>query len=937
MRIDLTCPVELWHCRMPTAQDPVLTMEIYNLSDKEVSSVQLCVLCYDAQGEQYARQVERLMGLDAPARHAFEASMQAQDAVAAQEMEVVIEKVWFGDNTVWRRGANPPAEYAPSPLLKGTQLEVLQELAGHDASSYPSDQGRVWVCVCGRPNAAKEEECARCHRDKHDIFTQFNQAAVEKIIFERQSAQEEEQRRAREEALRAAQEKEKKQKKRRHIRRIILGTLSALLVLGGLFYGVYFHAIPYYHYYLASRALDNSQYENAKDRFLALDDYRDSAQMALECDYRAALSALNGGTYTSLRAAQSGFDALADYKDSQALAKEARYIYAEKRFAAGEYENALAYYEMIPAYKDADEKIPQAQYQWAESLMETGDYDAARQKFLALGDYSNAPSSALECLYRPGAQALEKGEALKAAEYFAQLPGYRDSDVQLQKAYYTAANQYFDDENYTAAAEYYLLAGDYSDAYRRAAGCLYAPAVSAMEDGRWAEAAEMLQKIAGYQDAKERLNQCILNQGLEKMEAGEYEAALAFFDQVPDLPEAQEARRECTYRPAMQLLEEGQEDEALALLITIPGYRDADAILHTLRSAKAQAYLDSGDFESALPLLTEMRGDEGGEEALKSARYGYAAALLDRGEYENALKELMDLGDYENSAEYRDKARFLMALDFKAQGDYEQAVPLLEGIKDYPGADDEYADCVTLIAQAKAAEGKPEEAAQMLFALPQNKSVQALAQEYAYQAGQTALNQGWLADAARLFGLAGDYADAKALSESIADQYYREAYATAQAAFQAGDDQTVVEALAAFAGDDVSEKYADIPDMYRESCYRLANRLYEEKKPFEAYAYYRQILDYKDVSTRKLNKTVYKLMGAWETESGFTAVFREDGTCRIGDKEYFYTAATYALRLGESTEKMENLYNVSSISEKKLTLLENKTNTYYRFKRAETP
>ena len=27
MRIDLTCPVELWHCKMPTPAEPMLTMQ----------------------------------------------------------------------------------------------------------------------------------------------------------------------------------------------------------------------------------------------------------------------------------------------------------------------------------------------------------------------------------------------------------------------------------------------------------------------------------------------------------------------------------------------------------------------------------------------------------------------------------------------------------------------------------------------------------------------------------------------------------------------------------------------------------------------------------------------------------------------------------------------------------------------------------------------
>ena len=72
MRIDLTCPVELWHFQMPTKSYPVCTVQLYNLSEKTVASVQACFLCYDGDGEQIARHVERVQGLDAPTRCAFE-------------------------------------------------------------------------------------------------------------------------------------------------------------------------------------------------------------------------------------------------------------------------------------------------------------------------------------------------------------------------------------------------------------------------------------------------------------------------------------------------------------------------------------------------------------------------------------------------------------------------------------------------------------------------------------------------------------------------------------------------------------------------------------------------------------------------------------------------------------------------------------------------
>ena len=107
MRIDLTCPVELWHCKMPTPAEPMLTMQVYNLSDKEVSSIQVCVLCFDAEGEQFARRVERIQGLQAPSRHVFEMAIAVEEGADAQDLEVVIEKTWFDDGTIWRRGAAP--------------------------------------------------------------------------------------------------------------------------------------------------------------------------------------------------------------------------------------------------------------------------------------------------------------------------------------------------------------------------------------------------------------------------------------------------------------------------------------------------------------------------------------------------------------------------------------------------------------------------------------------------------------------------------------------------------------------------------------------------------------------------------------------------------------------------------------------------------------
>ena len=185
-----------------------------------MTSIQVCALCYNISGEQYARHVERVQVPDGPSRYVFEIAIYLEEGVKARDLEVLIEKVWFHDGTVWRRGAVSPAEFKPAPLLRGEQLQVMQQMAGRDAASYPSDQGSVWTCVCGRPNSANEERCRRCQRDRHEIFTKLNEAAIEKIIITRQSIHEEEQRRRREEARRVAAMKEARLKKRRRRRRL---------------------------------------------------------------------------------------------------------------------------------------------------------------------------------------------------------------------------------------------------------------------------------------------------------------------------------------------------------------------------------------------------------------------------------------------------------------------------------------------------------------------------------------------------------------------------------------------------------------------------------------------------------------------------------------------------------------------------------------------
>ncbi len=73
-------------------------------------------------------------------------------------------------------------------------------------------------------------------------------------------------------------------------------------------------------YKKAIALLDGGDYAAAREMFVALGDYEDSAAMITECDYRQARSLLASGAFESAR---EMFLALGDYKDSKKLAVNA--------------------------------------------------------------------------------------------------------------------------------------------------------------------------------------------------------------------------------------------------------------------------------------------------------------------------------------------------------------------------------------------------------------------------------------------------------------------------------------------------------------------------------------------------------------------------------------------------------------------------------------
>jgi hypothetical protein len=211
-------------------------------------------------------------------------------------------------------------------------------------------------------------------------------------------------------------------------------------------------------------------------------------------------------------------------------------------------------------------------------------------------------------------------------------------------------------------------------------------------------------------------------------------------------------------------------------------------------------------------------------------------------------------------------------------------------------------------------DGDDNRAFQLLGGIRDYKDAEDIYTELAYRIATKEKEAGNLSSAADIFNTLGDYKDATEQAETSYDDYYKDAYETAKQAFADRNWAQVLTALQGLDLDTASTKYSDVKYFWQEAAYQYAEQLYNEDKPYEAYAYYQQLLDYKDVASKKLTRRAYQVIGEWETSKDERFVFRGDGTCEIEGVGQYYTVKNWTLRTGKAANDLDTTYRIVSIN-----------------------
>ncbi len=199
--------------------------------------------------------------------------------------------------------------------------------------------------------------------------------------------------------------------------------------------------------------LEIGYYDEAKERFVSMGDYREAKKMTLECDYQRALATLKHGDYA---AAQKVFEALGEYSDAKNMVLECEYQRASDLLEEKEYYQARRIFERLAdsSYRDADQMAMEAKYQNAKDICQklinanpNDRYEtkikAALDSLYSIRGYSDVDQMII--LFENAIYQEAVGQFDKVVEFIQE--GYTDAELlganELFESYLISAQCYF--------------------------------------------------------------------------------------------------------------------------------------------------------------------------------------------------------------------------------------------------------------------------------------------------------------------------------------------------------------------------------------------------------------------------------------------------------------------------------------------------------------
>lgn len=906
MKSDLTCPVEVVRVRVRQEDVPaepgteqekeqgiVCEIEFFNLSEKETASIQMNIICFDADDARLGGRLVRATA-DGEARGRFTGLFMPDHVEGTARVEASVEKVWFKDGVVWRREERNVREYTPNQLPEGRELDRLRAVAGPDAAGYAREDDIVWMCVCGRANRTSDDVCMRCHRERAQVLEAYSFSAIDSTVGRKERTLEEQTKEnLRKSSEQTVREMSLEQKRRQRRRRRVKGVIALLAVVAvGLVLMRW--GVPYGANLVAQYRLDQGQAADAKALFDWVDahwpDFDGAHARAQQAEQVIIEGLIDANTDEAL--AEAARRALAlETRDAQRLHERAVIARAQLNWDKGDTDAAEALLLELTGSEAAGNMLRALRYEVGKAAKERLDYPEAIARFESLGEYEDARALRSECIYLYGRQLMRAGKYEEASAQLMLVPEEADALALVRQCRYAIALAAQEKGAYAEAAEAFESLGVYEEAETRAKACRYAAGMDALETGDLQTAAAHLELAEDYEDAPERYADAVFTLGSAALSEGRYADAIAWLEKLERTDDVADALNQSIYAYAQELEEKGMDEEAAIQYGALGDYSDAAERANALVYAMAVAEMDDAP-ESALSRFESLGRYQDAAQKAKDCRYAIAQQRYADARYEEALALFEALDDYEDAETQVRRSRYAYAGQLCDAGEYEEAAAQYEACGAYLNAED------------KALRAHYDAAA-------------ALETAGSYEA------------AAKAFAALGSYEDAKLRVTRNENNWLLKPYSSAKLDMDLGDYDNVIATLEPFWNAELPGRFADIRDMYVAACLARADELIARNQPLDALPVLERIPD-NETAKKRLDAYVYRVIGRWKDKNGREFIFHRDGTCSIDGKALYFGGRAYDLYVGEEPYPTKAAYGVVSLKKDTLTLRDKATDKDFR-------
>ncbi len=890
MRSDLTCPIEVEGVKVENSDGEILcVIDFLNLLDKTVDSVQMNIVCYDAQDHRMGGRLVRAVIYGGEPHARFTGAFLPDRVEGTVRVEATVEKVWFKDGIVWRRDERNVREYTPNILPEGRELDRLRSVAGPDAMGYAREEDVLWLCVCGRANPIDAQTCFKCGRDHQQVVHAYTFSAIDNTIGRRERDLEWQTRDTLRRSSEQSAEQMEAQLKKRRVRRIALTTVIALLAVSALALAAMRWGVPFAAVKIGEYELRADRADSAKALFDFVNRHWNDAYGARELAVQAETQCIQSliDTHTSDSLAEAADRALQlGTPQGDALYAQAVLTQAVEAESQGDAEGALALYNLLPDDEQASQSRNRLLYSLAEEAQAQGDYPTAIERFTSLGSYEDAQTKREDCIFQYGQQLMDEGQYAQASEQFLQLTDREDAIDLARQCLYAQAEEEQAAGHLSQAASLYERLGLYQEAETRAQALRYQLGEGAQSSGDIENAAECFALAEGYQDAKERFEALAYALGVQAADAGDFEKAITWLERIDRTSQdigqdAVDALNRAIYALARQQEDAGQLEEASTNYASLGDYEDA-----ATRTQEIEYTLAVGEMHDAP---------------------------------EAALSRFLSLGDYKDASAQATQCRYQIAMNEMNAGKYEQAIEDFEALSGYQDSAARLLRCRYLLAGARFESGEFEESAAIYEACGTYLDAEERAQRAHYESAEALALQGDWEGAALRYRALGNYEDAAERARNAEDAWLGGIYADAQMDMELGDYDSVIDALSGLQQKELPERYAGLKTLYAQACSRRSEELIAQNRMFEALPILQQIPDDRTAQGH-LNAFVYRIIGRWTDSDGRQYEFRSDGSCNIDGEEAYFSGDGREIMVGSEPNPTQQRYHVESLNDDTLTL-----------------